>query len=182
MSAGRRNGVTTRIRSARSTMTDPTADEAATGHRRFAVDCNNRAWRLAEVASRTAAEDATFHRIPPPHGGAATDTGSGAASLWWYGGAGLAAAVAVAGGIWWAERASELDDCVSPDPGKMCLNPDDIESERDMAIGVTLVSAGAAITLGILGLVSEPAEDVRAQTSRWACLPGPASVSCALMF
>jgi hypothetical protein len=38
-------------------MTDPTADDAAAWHRRFAVECNNRAWRLAEAASRTAAED-----------------------------------------------------------------------------------------------------------------------------
>jgi len=36
----------------------PADDSAAAWHRRFAVDCNNRAWRLAEAPSRTADEDA----------------------------------------------------------------------------------------------------------------------------
>ncbi|MGE5169681.1 MAG: hypothetical protein ACM3JC_04830 [Rudaea sp.] len=38
-------------------MTDPTADDATAWHRRFAVDCNNRAWTLAEAASRTPVEN-----------------------------------------------------------------------------------------------------------------------------
>jgi hypothetical protein len=39
-------------------MTEPSNDhEPATWHRRFAAESNNRAWQLAEAASRTVAED-----------------------------------------------------------------------------------------------------------------------------
>jgi hypothetical protein len=39
-------------------MTEPSNDqESATWHRRFAAESNNRAWRLSEATSRTAAED-----------------------------------------------------------------------------------------------------------------------------
>ena len=38
-------------------MAEQSQDEAAIWHRRFGVECNNAAWRLAEAASRTPAED-----------------------------------------------------------------------------------------------------------------------------
>src|SRR5512146_1789579 len=40
------------------TMSPTPTDDAAAWHRRFASECNNRAWQLAEAASRSAAEDA----------------------------------------------------------------------------------------------------------------------------
>ena len=40
------------------TMSPTPTDDAAAWHRRFASECNNRAWQLAEAASRTASEDA----------------------------------------------------------------------------------------------------------------------------
>src|SRR5512146_1896119 len=40
------------------TMSPNSSDDVAVWHRRFASECNNRAWQLAEAASRTAAEDA----------------------------------------------------------------------------------------------------------------------------
>lgn len=40
-------------------MTEPPSDEETRKwHRRFAVDCNNRAWRLSEQSARSAADDA----------------------------------------------------------------------------------------------------------------------------
>lgn len=35
----------------------PAAEDIAVWHRHFAIECNNRAWQLAEAATRTAAED-----------------------------------------------------------------------------------------------------------------------------
>lgn len=35
----------------------PNEEELSRWHRRFAVDCNNRAWRLSEAATRSASED-----------------------------------------------------------------------------------------------------------------------------
>ena len=40
------------------TMSPTPTDDAAAWHRRFASECDNRAWQLAEAASRSAAEDA----------------------------------------------------------------------------------------------------------------------------
>jgi hypothetical protein len=40
-------------------MTDPPSDEETRKwHRRFAVECNNRAWRFSEASQRSAADDA----------------------------------------------------------------------------------------------------------------------------
>ena len=107
----------------------------------------------------------------------------------YLGGAGVAAGAAAVAGLWWASRQSELSECrdANTSPTEICNNESTLRKQRNAAMAGTLVLAGTAVTLAVIGLLQSPGEE---QTTRnatgtrgqLACLPGPGAVSCALSF
>ena len=113
---------------------------------------------------------------------------SSSSAAGWFLGAGALAAGTVAGAIWWRERSSAVDQCQAAlkDPTKMtCDNPDDLASQRRVAIGVTVGLAVGTAALAIVGVVNLPKSDKSAQKpaeskTAFGCAPEVGGMRCAL--
>jgi len=106
--------------------------------------------------------------------------GGGGATRWWWAGAAVVGAVgATVGGIWWADRAGELDTCRMA--GDRCKNESTVADQRDVAIGVTVGLGAAAIASGIVAALVWHRHDV-VSSPQVACLGGKGTVSCAIRF
>jgi len=55
---------------------------------------------------------------------------------------------------WFVDRDSEVASCANPMPGFSCANAGALEEQRDVSIIVSIAAAGAALTLGVAGLIA----------------------------
>ena len=76
-----------------------------------------------------------------------------AAAAWLWAGGG-AAALAVGSGIYWINRNSELSSCRSPAAGWQCTNESSVKTQRNIAIGATVGTGVAALTMALIGILS----------------------------
>jgi hypothetical protein len=105
-------------------------------------------------------------------------SGARSPAVYWFGGAALvSAAGAVAAGLWWHDRAGELDTCNAA--GTDCKNQPTIARQSHLATGTTLALGAVALTTGVIAAAlwphHEPAHTV-------ACAPAPQGITCALPF
>jgi hypothetical protein len=76
---------------------------------------------------------------------------SGAA--WFIAAGGTALVSAGAGGLWLFQN-KELSSCHSPPDGQRCNNESAVTGRRNLAVGATLATGAAAVTLAVIGFLS----------------------------
>jgi hypothetical protein len=97
---------------------------------------------------------------------------------WWAGASAAALLGATAGGLYWGNRAHELDTCRMA--GDRCKNESTLATERNLAIGVTMSLGAVAVTAGIIAAVTRKSGG--SATSTVACGVGKGAVACAFRF
>lgn len=89
---------------------------------------------------------------------------------------------AVASGVVWIGRNSQLDSCHTPAPGFRCTNESTISDQRNLAMGATIVTGAAAVTMGIIGILSWHSKPAAARHAQLNCSLSPFGVSCGQSF
>jgi len=106
--------------------------------------------------------------------------GAAAAWLWASGGA---AALAIGSGIYWINRNSELSSCRSPAAGWQCTDESSIKTQRNIAIGATVGTGAAALTMALIGILSWESRPPAAKDhSAMNCAVSPFGINCAGSF
>jgi hypothetical protein len=106
-------------------------------------------------------------------------TALGDTAVYWWGGASVAALVGgTAAGLWWGDRAHELDACRAA--ADRCKNESTLTGQRNLAIGMTVGLGAVAVTTGIIAAVVR-GRDAR-PASTVACDLGRETISCAIRF
>ncbi len=104
-----------------------------------------------------------------------------AAKTWLIAG-GATGLAAVAAGIVWMGRNSELNSCHSPDAGWRCTNEATLSDQKNLAMSATLVAGAAAVTMGIVGLLSWHSAPVPSRQASLSCGLSPFGLSCGQAF
>ena len=101
------------------------------------------------------------------------------ATLWLLagGGAGL---LAIGAGVYWAMQESQLQSCRHPaNPSDLCDTEGALKTQRNVAIGATLGGGAAALTMGLVGILSwQSATPAAKKISALDCTVGPFGVTC----
>jgi hypothetical protein len=150
------------------------------------VDVSGGERRELEIALVVAA--APPPKSSPPDGdsllvvGRKDATAGGDTAPYWWAGASVAALLgATAGGLYWGNRAHELDTCHAA--GDRCKNESALVSERNLAIGLTVGLGAVAVTSGIIAAVVRRNAAATATTATTvACGVGKGAVACAFRF
>jgi hypothetical protein len=104
---------------------------------------------------------------------------NGAATAWLLasGGAGL---LAIGAGVYWAMQESQLQSCLHPaDLSYYCTTKRALTIERNVAVGATVGVGVAALTMGIIGVLSwESAPSAAKKLSTFDCTVSPFGVTC----
>jgi hypothetical protein len=113
---------------------------------------------------------------PPPR---ASNT---AAKAWLWSSAG-AAVVAAGAGAYWIKQASELSSCRSPASGWRCTTEGTLSTQRNVAMGVTLGTGAAALTMALIGILTWKSGPPPAQHgSGLACIASLSGITCGEAF
>ena len=100
------------------------------------------------------------------------------ATAWLLAGGG-AALLAIGSGVYWALQESQLQTCHHPAPGDSCDTEGALEIQRNFAIGATLGVGAAALTMGLIGVLSwHPAPPAAKKHSALDCTVSPFGVTC----
>jgi hypothetical protein len=103
-----------------------------------------------------------------------------AAWLWASGGAAL---VTVGAGIYWYNRASQLDSCNNPPLDSQCTNKSSLKTLQNVAIGTTIGVGAAALTMALIGILSWHSGPAAGQTqTALDCVIGPLGIACGRSF
>ena len=91
-----------------------------------------------------------------------------------------AALLAIGSGIYWAMQESQLRTCHSPaNPGDICDTEGALKTQRNLAIGATLGAGAAAVTMGLIGILSwHSAPPADKKQSALDCAVSPFGVTC----
>lgn len=104
-------------------------------------------------------------------------------SLWIAAGA---AVVSGASGIYWYQQSHELSSCRNPpDPSMRCTTEDALRAQRNAAMIATIGTGAAAVTLGLIGILSWDGGSSKKASPRRAavdCLPSGYGITCAGRF
>ena len=103
-------------------------------------------------------------------------------SLWLAAGA---AAVSGAAGIYWYQQSQELSSCRNPADGLRCTTEDALRAQRNAAMIATIGTGAAAVTLGLIGILSWDSGSSKKASPRRAavdCLPSGYGITCAGRF
>ncbi|HEX7506830.1 MAG TPA: tetratricopeptide repeat protein [Polyangia bacterium] len=107
----------------------------------------------------------------------------GHAGLGWFitaGGTALAAGGAAY--LWWFQN-NELKSCHNPPDERPCTNQSAILSRRNLAVGTTLATGVAAVTLAVIGMLSgDSSYSVPTAQSALACTVSLSGLSCTKAF
>lgn len=95
-----------------------------------------------------------------------------------FGTAGVLAGLSVAGGLWWRDRAHELERCRHPGEGQRCSNGGRIRRQRRAATGATTVALIGAVGAAVAGLAVRLGDDTHEM--RAVCVPDPAGFGCGI--
>jgi hypothetical protein len=105
------------------------------------------------------------------------------ATAWLLAGGG-AALVAGGLGIYWAKQQSQLQACRHPaNPGDICDTEGALTTQRNFAIGATLGVGAAALTMGLIGVLSwQSVPPAAKKHSALDCTVSPFGVACGGLF
>jgi hypothetical protein len=107
----------------------------------------------------------------------------GHSGLGWFVAAGGAALVSGGAAYWWWVQNNELKRCHNPPDDRPCTNQSAIVSRRNLAVGATLATGVAAITLAVIGMLSgESTPPVPTAQSALACTVSLTGLSCIKSF
>jgi hypothetical protein len=130
--------------------------------------------KLAPAGARSA--EATVSRP-------ARAVGSNRAAAAWLWASGGTALLAGGFGIYWYLQNSQLTSCHDPADGFRCTNDSALETRRNIALGLTVGTGAAALTMAIIGMLSRNSGPSPAVGhSSLGCTVGPFSVACARSF
>ena len=106
-----------------------------------------------------------------------------AATVWLLAGGG-AALLALGSGIYWAVQESQLQTCRHPaTPTDVCDTEGALKTQRNIAIGATLGAGAAALTLGLIGVLSwHSAPPAAKKHSALDCTVSPFGLTCGGLF
>ena len=142
--------------------------------------------RKPALAVRPDAQGATGVGLIPPLQSAVRPAASGGHSGagWFFAAAGAAALLSGGSGyLWWVQN-SELKTCHNPPAGRgPCNNESSITGRGNLAVGATLATGVAAVTLAVIGMLSlDRAPSVPAAQSALACTVSLTGLACAKTF
>jgi hypothetical protein len=102
-----------------------------------------------------------------------------AATAWLLAGGG-AALLSAGLGVYWAMQESQLHACRYPsNPSDVCDTEAALRTQRNVAIGATVVTGAAALTMGLIGILSWHSEPPAAtKRSALDCTVSPFGVTC----
>jgi tetratricopeptide (TPR) repeat protein len=105
------------------------------------------------------------------------------ATIWLLAGGG-AALLAIGSGIYWAAQESYLSTCHSPaNPAYVCDSEGTLKIQRNLAIGATLGAGAAAVTMGLIGILSwHSSTPTDKKHSALDCTVSPFGVTCGGQF
>jgi hypothetical protein len=106
-----------------------------------------------------------------------------AATIWLLAGGG-AALLSVGSGIYWAMQESQLHSCHNPtDPSRPCDVESTLKTQRNFGIGATVVTGAAALTMGLVGILSwHSAPPDTKKHSALDCAVSPLGITCGGVF
>ena len=126
------------------------------------------------VAPAATAETAPVAAVEPLHP-AVSNVG---AVAWLIAGGG-AALLSGGAGYYLSTRQTELDSCHHPAPGLRCTNESSITTLRNVALGTTIGTGAAALTMALIGILSWNSEPTPGQApSALNCIASPLGISC----
>lgn len=141
--------------------------------------------RKPVAAAVTATPGATgVSRSSSPGDAASPSGGEGHSGAGWFIAAGGAALLSGGAGTWWLLRNKELTSCHNPPQGyPPCINESAISGERNLAMGATLATGAAAITLAVIGMLrGDPAGPAPSARSALSCTVLPSGLLCSKAF
>jgi hypothetical protein len=112
---------------------------------------------------------------------ARAESSNGAAKAWLIAG-GAAGLAAVGSGILWMNRKSQLDSCKHPASGWSCTNESALSDQHKLAMGATIATGAAAVTMGIIGILSWHSKPAAARHAQLDCSLSPFGISCGQKF
>ena len=114
---------------------------------------------------------------------AAKEVSNKAATIWLLAGGG-AALLSVGSGIYWAMQESQLHSCHNPtDPSRPCDVESTLKTQRNFGIGATVVTGAAALTMGLVGILSwHSAPPDTKKHSALDCTISPLGITCGGVF
>jgi hypothetical protein len=129
------------------------------------------------VASPEAAPVATAAEpLPPP-----VMSNVGAAA--WLIAGGATALLSGGAGYYLYTRQTQLDSCHNPAPGYQCTNESSIKTWRNVALGTTIGTGAAALTMALIGILSWHSAPAASQThSALDCSVSPLGIACGRSF
>jgi hypothetical protein len=104
---------------------------------------------------------------------------SNSAAVAWLIAGGGAALLSGGAGYYLSTRQTELDSCHHPAPGLRCTNESSIATWRNVALGTTIGTGAAALTMVLIGILSWNSEPTPGQApSALNCIASPLGISC----
>ena len=110
--------------------------------------------------------------------------GSNRAATAWLLASGGAGLLAIGAGVYWAMQESQLQSCLHPaDSTYGCRTKSALTIERNVALGATLGVGAAALTMGIIGVLSwHSVPPAAKKVSTLDCTVSPFGVTCGGLF
>ncbi len=101
----------------------------------------------------------------------------------WYFAAGGTALLSAGAGALWLIQNGELGNCHQAPSGQHCNNESAILDRRNLAVGATVATGVAAITLGVIGIFHrDAADETSSSRNALACTLSPSGFLCAKGF
>jgi hypothetical protein len=101
----------------------------------------------------------------------------------WYYAAGGTALLSAGAGVLWLIQNGELGSCHQAPPGQRCSNESAILDRRNLAVGASVATGVAAITLAVIAIFHrDAADDAASSRSALACTLSPSGFLCAKGF
>ena len=120
--------------------------------------------------------------ISPPGGAHDATVEQSHAHAWLAGGAVVAALGAGGSALWWRDQQHQLDICHNNAPAmQVCGNGSDINTRRNVAMGLTIGLGAVAVISGVAAALLWPHGNNETPPAV-ACLPTNNSISCAFRF
>ena len=137
----------------------------------------------APEADQTSSPPESVHNPLPEKVVRASQGGGNSGAAWFLTAGGAALLSAGAASLWLVEN-NELKSCHNPPATEgPCNNESTITSRRNLAIGATVATGAAAITLAVIGLVTRDwADDAPSARSALSCTVLPSGFLCAKAF
>ena len=137
----------------------------------------------APEADQTSSPPESVHNPLPEKVVRASQGGGNSGAAWFLTAGGAALLSAGAASLWLIEN-NELKSCHNPPSNDYrCNNESAITSRRNLAIGATVATGAAAITLAVIGLVTRDwADDAPSARSALSCTVLPSGFLCAKAF